>query len=92
MTEEVTVIPTSLEDQKAIRDAIIEASGVRTQIDAHRDHLRDISKNIKEKVGINPRVFNKMVTAYHKQNYQEQTQSNEEFEVLYETVMKEGGQ
>lgn len=88
MTEELTVVPTSPEDRKAIHDAIVEASNARTQIDAQRDHIRDIAKNIKEKVGIKPRVFNKLVTAYHKQNYHEVTQTNDEFETLYETVMK----
>lgn len=90
-TESSTIIiPTSPADLKLLKDSIIEASNTRTMIEAKKDHIKDIGANIKAKVGIPPAFFNKMVGVYHKQNFDQVAQKQEDFETLYETVMKSG--
>lgn len=83
------LIPSSPADRKVISDAVKEADRHMTIKDAAADGMKEIFDALKDKkVEITKRQFNKMVTVYHKQNFQEEVQLAEDFADLYEQVMK----
>lgn len=73
-------------DRKKIRDALNEASGSMTRIEAERDLIKEIAANLAEDFQLSKKVVNKMIRVYHKQNFNEEVASHSEFESLYEEV------
>lgn len=74
-------------DRKKIRDALQEASNSMTRISAERDLIKDIAKDIADNFQLSKKHVNKMIRVYHKQNFTEEVQTNDEFEQLYEEVV-----
>lgn len=83
----------SPDDRKKIRQALQEASNSLVKIEAERDLIKDIAKQICEDFEIPRKHVRKMIRVYHKQNFQEEMESAEEFEQLYEEIvhLKSGG-
>lgn len=73
-------------DRKKIRDAMNEASASMTRIEAERDLIKEIAKDISEQYQLPKKVVNKMIRVYHKQNFNEEVASHSEFETLYEEI------
>ena len=79
-------IPSNPADRKAIYDSMKEISNSMTRIEAERDLIKNAINDICEEQNLSKKTFCKMVKVYHKQNFQQEVQSNEEFEQLYETI------
>lgn len=79
-------IPSNPADRKAIYDSMKEISNSMTRIEAERDLIKNAINDICEEQNLSKKTFRKMVKVYHKQNFQQEVQSNEEFEQLYETI------
>jgi hypothetical protein len=77
-------------DKKAIRDALREISGALTRIEGERTLISEAIKNVAEKYEIPKKTFRRMAKVYHKQNFNEEQETHQEFELLYETVMTTG--
>jgi hypothetical protein len=77
-------------DKKAIRDALREISGALTRIESERTLISEAIKNVAEKYEIPKKTFRRMAKVYHKQNFNEEQETHQEFELLYETVMTTG--
>lgn len=75
------------EDANKLRNAIKEASDIKLMIEAKQDAIKDIRTMVKDDLGMKPKMFNKMVSVYHKRNYEEVTGENNEFEELYQEVL-----
>jgi len=73
--------------QKAIRATLGEISGYMTQIEAYRDSIKEAIKNKSEEYQIPKKILRKMATTYHKQNFEKELESMEEFQEVYESVM-----
>lgn len=82
-----TIIPSSPEDLKKIRAAVLEAVDSHNRIAAEKDLIKDIRENVKEKYKVSPRDFNRMVRTEMKQNFSQQEVEFETFEELYTKVM-----
>jgi hypothetical protein len=76
-------LPQSEADRKAIKGAVSEAVASIIRMDAEKDLLKNIKKDVKEKYDISPSLFGKMVNVYVKQNYGEVIANNSEFEDMY---------
>lgn len=74
-------------DAKKVRDAIVEISNSMTRTEAERDFVKDVIARIHEEEGLDKRVMRKMARAYHKGNFQDETQLNEEFETTFQNIM-----
>lgn len=81
------VMPSSPSDLKEIQNAVKEASNSLIKIDAERDYIKDTSDNMKEKFGMPPAKFKKLVMIYHKQNLNELEAKHEEIKETYIQVM-----
>lgn len=80
------ILPTNPVDLQKIEDAIKEASNSRLRIDAERELIKDIRIKLKEESGMPPKIFNKLLNVYHKQNYEEVASENEAVNETYEKI------
>jgi hypothetical protein len=76
------------EDKKKIKGALQEASNSLTRIDAERDLVKNIINDTSKNFQIPKKTVKKLINVYHKQNFSEEVATHEEFESLYETVIK----
>lgn len=74
------------EDRKKVRDAINEISNYLTRIEAERDLIKDIVKEVSDTHQIPRKIVRKMAKTYHSQNLTQEVQEHEEFVDLYESV------
>lgn len=76
------------EDRKKLLGVLKECSNSLTRIEGERDLIKESVNDIAESLQLPKRLVNKMVKVYHKQNYDEEVATNEQFEQLYETIVK----
>ena len=75
-------------DRKKLFDAIKECSDSMTRIEGEKDFIKEATKKVCEDLKLPKRLVNRLVKVYHKQNYDEEVATHEQFETLYETVVK----
>ena len=80
------IVPSSPEDRKKIKDALIEISTSLTRVEAERDLIKDILAEVEDKFELPKKYTRKLARIYHKQNYAEIRQEQDDVETLYETV------
>jgi hypothetical protein len=80
------IVPSSPEDRKKIKDALIEISSSLTRMEAERDLIKDILAEVEDKFELPKKYIRKLAKIYHKQNYAEIRQEQDDVETLYETV------
>ena len=75
-------------DRKKIKDALQEISNSMTRIEAERDLIKDIKADLFEeyKETLSKKQIARMARVYHKQSFQEEVASHEQFEALYEEI------
>jgi len=78
-------------DRKKIKDALQEISHSFTRIEAERDLIKDIVKDLSEQYQLSKKIVNKMARVYHKQNFDQEVATHEEFETLYEEIASTQG-
>lgn len=78
----------SPEDKKKIFGAIREISNSMTRIEAERDLMKDIIKDVSDNYQIPRKTVKKIAVTYHKQNLTQVAQEHEEFVELYDDVTK----
>lgn len=75
-------------DQKKLLDMLREASNSLTRIEGERDLIREMKKKVCDDLQLEKKVINRMVKVYHKQSFQEEVAEHEQFETLYESIVK----
>jgi uncharacterized protein YukE len=63
-----------------------EISNSMTRIDGERDLIKNAINDICEEQNLSKKTFRRMAKVYHKQNFKQEIQEQEEFEKLYETI------
>jgi hypothetical protein len=76
----------SIEDRKKIFGAIREISNSMVRIEAERDLIKDIVKDVSDNFQISKKTVNKMAKVYHKQTLTQEVAEHEEFVEMYEEV------
>jgi hypothetical protein len=69
-----------------LEGALKDMSVSMTRISAERDLQKNIINDICEELQLNKKVFRKLAKTYHKQNFDDEVATHQEFEKLYETV------
>jgi len=88
LTKEI-IVPTSPADQKKILDAVKEADNSLVRIDAEKDQIKAIIEDIAESFeGLNKKYIRKLITTYHKQNIDKLSVENDDFQELYQAIVK----
>lgn len=75
-------------DRDKLLNVVRECSGSMTRMDGEKDFVREAIKNISKELDLPKRLVQRMVKVYHKQNYDEEVAVHEQFETLYQSVVK----
>ena len=76
------------EDQKKLLDVLRECSASMTRMEGEKDYIKESVNDICKKLDLPKQLVSRMVKVYHKQNYDEEVAVHEQFETLYETIVK----
>jgi archaellum component FlaC len=77
----------SPEDMKKLMGALKDMSNSMLRVEAERQLQKDVRNDICEELNLNKKVFSRLAKTYHKQNYTEEVEINDEFEKIYEGVI-----
>jgi len=75
-------------DREKLLSVLKTCSDSMTRISAEKELIKEEVKEICEQLQLPKRLVSRMVKVYHKQNYDEEVAVHEQFETLYETVVK----
>jgi hypothetical protein len=75
-------------DREKLLKVIRECSDSMTRAEAEKDYIRESITEISKVLQLPKRLVARMAKVYHKQNYDEEVAVHEQFETLYETVVK----
>lgn len=81
-------IPSLPEDKKKIRQALQEISNSLTRMEAERDLIKDILQTVEDNYKIKKKYTRRLAKVYHKQNFTQVQQDQQDLETLYESVAK----
>jgi di/tripeptidase len=76
----------SIEDRKKIFAAIREISNSMVRIEAEKDLIKDIVKDVADNYQLSRKVVNKMARVYHKQSLSQTVAEHDEFVETYEEI------
>lgn len=79
-------VETNEVERKRVRDALQEISNAMARMEGEREFIRDAKKALVDDQLVDKKVLNRMVKVYHKQNYAEERQTDNEFQDMYEIV------
>jgi hypothetical protein len=88
MTQQIS----SPADRKKIKDALIEISDSMTRMEAERDLIKDIVKDVSDNYQLSKKQISRMAKIYHKQNFIVEQQEMDELESLYITIVDDQNQ
>lgn len=80
-------VPSSPEDRRKLKAAIVEMTKSMLRMDTERDLLKEIAKTASEDFQIPKKIINKLARTMYKNNYNDLQAENEHFEFLYETLV-----
>jgi hypothetical protein len=83
----VNVLSNEADRQKLLK-VLKDCSDSMSRMEGEKDLIKESVKDICEELQLPKRLVNRMVKVYHKQNYDEEVTVHEQFETLYETVVK----
>jgi hypothetical protein len=75
-------------DREKLLKVLSECSNSMVRIDTEKDLIKEAIADTSKQLQIPKKLISKMVKVYHKQNYDEEVAVHEQFETLYETVVK----
>ena len=81
------IIPASSNDRQKLRLMIEEMTHIMADMELKRDSKKDIADKINEDYGIPKKTINKLANTIYKHNYSDIQAENEDFELLYETLI-----
>ena len=82
-----TDLPINPEDRKKLKAMIVEMTNVLSRIESEKEHMSEISDAVKEELGIQKKITNKLARTMFKNNYADLQSENEHFEFLYESLV-----
>jgi hypothetical protein len=75
-------------DKEKLLKVLRECSGAMTRMEGERDYIKESVTEICNQLQLPKKLVSRMVKVYHKQNYDEEVATHEQFEQLYETIVK----
>jgi hypothetical protein len=75
-------------DRDKLLNVLRECSASLTRMEGEKDYIKESVTDICKQLQLPKRLVNRMVKVYHKQNYDEEVAVHEQFETLYETIVK----
>ena len=78
----------SPEDRKLLKGMIVEMTHSLERIEGEKEQIKDIAESAKSKFDISPKLVKKMARTMFKHNYADLQSENDDFELLYETIIE----
>lgn len=75
-------------DREKLFKVIQECSNSMTRVDGEKDFVKESIDAIAKDLQLPKKLVARLVKVYHKQNYDEEVATHEQFEQIYETVVK----
>lgn len=75
-------------DRDKLLKVIRECSDAMLRAQAEKDYIKEAVTDISKQLTLPKKLVAKMVKVYYKQNYDEEVATHDQFETLYETVVK----
>ena len=88
VVKQLTINQLSEPDREKLFKVIKECSDSMTRMDAEKDYQREAIADTSKNMQLPKKLVAKLVKVYHKQNFDEEVAVAEQFENLYETVVK----
>ena len=82
------VIPSSTEDRKKLKMMISEMTHCLQRMDMEKESKKEIADEIKRQFDLPTKHINKLASTMYKRNYEDVQAENEDFELLYETLVE----
>jgi len=86
--QQLTINQLSQPDREKLFKIIRECSDSLTRIDGEQDFIRESITETSKQMQLPKKLVAKLVKVYHKQNFDEEVAVHEQFETLYESVVK----
>jgi len=86
--KQMTINQLSEPDRDKLFKVIKECSDSMTRQDAEKDFVRESIAETSKNMQLPKKLIARLVKVYHKQNFDEEVAVHEQFETLYETVVK----
>ena len=86
--KQMTINQLSEPDRDKLFKVIKECSDSMTRQDAEKDFVRESIAETAKNMQLPKKLVARLVKVYHKQNFDEEVAVHEQFETLYETVVK----
>jgi hypothetical protein len=86
--KQLTINQLSEPDKEKLFKVIKECSDSMTRQGSEKDFVRESITETANKMQLPKKLVARLVKVYHKQNYDEEVAVHEQFETLYETVVK----
>lgn len=78
----------SPENKEKIMEMVRECSDSLLRISSERELIKNTVKDLSKEIDIPVKTLKKMIKVYYQQNFDQEVAEQEEFEELYETVLK----
>jgi hypothetical protein len=75
-------------DREKLFKVVKECSDSMTRIEGENDLIKESISDISKQLQLPKKLVSRLVKVYHKQNFDEEVAVHEQFETLYETVVK----
>ncbi len=75
-------------DREKLMKVISECSNSLVKIQGERDYMKEAVTELSKQFDIPKRLLNKLIRVYYKQNFDEEVAVSEQFQELYESVVK----
>lgn len=86
--QQLTINQLSAPDREKLFKVVQECSNSLTRIDGENDFIRESIAETAKNMQLPKKLVSKLVKVYHKQNFDEEVAVHEQFENLYESVVK----
>ena len=86
--KQLTINQLSEPDKEKLFKVIKECSDSMTRQDAEKDFVRESIAETSKNMQLPKKLVARLVKVYHKQNFDEEVAVHEQFETLYESVVK----
>jgi hypothetical protein len=86
--KQLTINQLSEPDKEKLFKVIRECSDSMARIDGEQDFIRESIAETAKNMQLPKKLVSRLVKVYHKQNFDEEVAVHEQFENLYETVIK----
>jgi len=86
--QQLTINQLSAPDREKLFKIVQECSNSMTRIDGEKDYIREAITETAKQMQLPKKMVAKLVKVYHKQNFDEEVAVHEQFETLYESVVK----